>query len=50
MVISENFTADNMYRLYEMGIDEMIEKPFIPMELICRTKKLGEIIEKKISF
>lgn len=50
MVISESFTADNMYRLYEMGIDEMIEKPFIPMELICRTKKLAEIIEKKISF
>lgn len=44
VVISNNFTADNMYRLYQMGIDDMIKKPFPPMEMICRIAKLSELI------
>lgn len=46
LVISNNFTADNMYRLYQMGIDDMIKKPFQPMEMICRIAKLKELIKK----
>ncbi|MCZ2085805.1 MULTISPECIES: PleD family two-component system response regulator [unclassified Kaistella] len=47
VVISNNFTADNMYRLYQMGIDDMIKKPFQPMEMICRIAKLNELIKKE---
>lgn len=47
VVISDNFTADNMNRLYKMGMDEMIEKPFAPMELIIRIEKLSEQIRSK---
>ncbi len=42
VVLSDNFTSDNMRRLYEMGIDEMISKPFSPMEMILRLAKLGQ--------
>lgn len=47
IVLSDNFTADNMHRLYKMGIDDMIAKPFTPMEIICRLGKLREHINKK---
>jgi DNA-binding response OmpR family regulator len=30
-----------------MGIDDMIEKPFTPMEMICRLGKLSELIIKE---
>ncbi len=44
VVLSDNFTPDNMLRLYQMGIDDMIEKPFTPVEMICRIGKLSELI------
>lgn len=47
VVLSDNFTSDNMRRLYQLGIDDMIAKPFSPVEMILRIKKLGELIDKK---
>lgn len=44
VVLSDNFTPNNMLRLYQMGIDDMIEKPFTPVEMICRIGKLSELI------
>lgn len=44
VVLSDNFTPNNMLRLYQMGIDDMIEKPFTPVEMICRIEKLSELI------
>lgn len=46
VVLSDNFTSENILRLYKMGIDDMIEKPFTPMEMICRLGKLSELIIK----
>jgi DNA-binding response OmpR family regulator len=47
VILSDNFTPENILRLYKMGIDDMIEKPFTPMEMICRLGKLSELITKE---
>ena len=47
VILSDNFTPENILRLYKMGIDDMIEKPFTPMEMICRLGKLSELIIKE---
>lgn len=41
VVLSDSFTAENMKRLYQIGIDEMIEKPFSPTEMVLRLQNLG---------
>lgn len=40
VVFSDKLSDDNIYKIYEMGVDDMIRKPFSPAELICRLNKL----------
>lgn len=40
VVFSDKLSDNNIYKIYEMGVDDMIRKPFSPAELICRLNKL----------
>lgn len=40
VVFSDKLNDNNIYKIYEMGVDDMIRKPFSPAELICRLNKL----------
>ncbi len=40
IVISDAFTSDIIKRLCDMEVDDIISKPFLPMELMYRLSKL----------